>query len=35
VRKYRVIVCEFDKFENLFEKLKLPEIMQFLEKRRA
>jgi hypothetical protein len=31
--KYRVIVREFYKFENLFEKLKLPEIMQFLGQR--
>ena len=33
VRKYRVIVREFYKFENLFDKLKLPEIMKFLGQR--
>jgi len=35
VGKYRVIVREFCKFENLFEKLKLPEIMQFFGRRRT
>jgi hypothetical protein len=35
VRKYKVIVGEFRKFENLFEKLKLPEIKQFLGQRRT